>query len=436
MVIEMHKMKRKKRKFKRNGIIIIGILFVLLVVGGYFGVTKYLANSEEKSKIALKHEITNHYNEIVKTNKETIIYDVKGNEKGIIGKNVELYLDDFEITEKTIKFKIKDFEDTYINYQDVDKVDKVIEYDKRYQKYIPFNLNIKTKEKTSFYDDDENLVYTFNEAYDLPIIIKDSNKYGIEFHDRLLFVKKDDIDEIYDHKNTDKHNSNGVAVLNYHFIYDDGDSKQRSECNEEICVSKSQFKEQLDYFNNNNIWPVKMQELEMYMDGKLQLPKSVLITFDDGGWTKLAVDLLTEYKMYATFFLITSWFDPKDYYKTDYIELHSHSHDLHNGGKCPGGQGGPIKCLDKEIILNDLKKSREALGGSTAFCYPFYEYNSYSEELLKEAGFTMAFIGEQRASYGPYKLAEAGGDKMKIPRFIVVNYTTISELNRCFNEIK
>ena len=83
-----------------------------------------------------------------------------------------------------------------------------------------------------------------------------------------------------------------------------------------------------------------------------------------------------------------------------------------------------------------MKKSRELLDGSTAFCYPFYEYNSYSENLLKEAGFTMAFIGEVPASYGPYKLAEVGGDKMKIPRFVVVNYTTLYELDRCFNGIK
>ena len=179
-----------------------------------------------------------------------------------------------------------------------------------------------------------------------------------------------------------------------------------------------------------------MHELELYMDGKLQLPRSILITFDDGGWTDIAIDVLEEYKMYATFFLITSWFNPKDYKKTAYTEFHSHSHDLHNGGKCPGGQGAPIKCIDKDKILADLKKSRELLDGSTAFCYPFYEYNSYSENLLKEAGFTMAFIGEVPASYGPYKLAEVGGDKMKIPRFVVVNYTTLYELDRCFNGIK
>ena len=49
----------------------------------------------------------------------------------------------------------------------------------------------------------------------------------------------------------------------------------------------------------------------------------------------------------------------------------------------------------------------------------------------------MAFIGEvYNCSYGPYKLAEVGGDKLEIPRFVVVTYTTIDELNRYFNEIR
>lgn len=432
----MRKLRRKRRKLKLTGLIII-IIFIALIAGGsYYGINKYNHTKELANKEALKKAIKAHYSELVKTNKEATIYDKDGNKIGLIGKDIELSLTKLDITDETTKFELTDFENTFIGYQDVDGIDKLTTYSDRYKKYIPFNQNIKTKDKTSFYDDNKNLVYTFNKSYDLPIIIKDSDRYGVEFNNRLLYILKDDVKETYDHKNTDKHNSSGVGVLNYHFVYDEGDSKQRSDCNEEICVSRSQFKRQLDYFNEKNIWPVTMNELEMYMDKKLQLPKSVLITFDDGGWTKIAVDLLTEYKMHATIFLITSWFSPKDYYKTEYIELHSHSHNLHKGGKCPGGQGGPIKCLPKDEILSDLKKSREALGGSTAFCYPFYEYNSYAENLVKEAGFTMAFIGEVTASYGPYKLAEPGGNKMQIPRFVVVNYTTIAELNKCFDAIR
>ena len=95
----------------------------------------------------------------------------------------------------------------------------------------------------------------------------------------------------------------------------------------------------------------------------------------------------------------------------------------------------PIKCLPKETILDDLAASRNALNNTRAFCYPFYEYNDYSMNLLKEAGFTMAFIGEVPTYYG-YKLAEAGGDKFKIPRFVIMTHTTMKDIDEYFNEIK
>ena len=33
------------------------------------------------------------------------------------------------------------------------------------------------------------------------------------------YIKKDDVSKVENHHNTDKSNSNGVAVLNYHFFY-------------------------------------------------------------------------------------------------------------------------------------------------------------------------------------------------------------------------
>ena len=239
--------------------------------------------------------------------------------------------------------------------------------------------------------------------------------------------------EINKNNNTDKKNSSGIAVLNYHAFYDENNAEEKANCTTEICHSKKQFKSQLNLIKEKDMLTLQMKEVEMYIDGKVQLPKSVLITIDDGPKTKIAVDLLTEYKMYATIFLVTSWFDEKEYYKTDYIELHSHTHNMHDGGKCPGGQGGAIKCLPEEEIQKDLKQSREELNGSTVFCYPFYEYNDYSIKMLKQAGFTMAFIGESNNSDN---LIHVGSDKFRLRRFVIVTYTTISDLNKYFDQIK
>ena len=106
---------------------------------------------------------------------------------------------------------------------------------------------------------------------------------------------------------------------------------------------------------------------------------------------------------------------------------------MHEVGQCPGGQGGGIKCLSEEKIQQDLKKSREELNGSTAFCYPFYEYNNYSIKMLKKAGFTMAFAGESRDSDN---LVHVGSDKFNLRRYIIVINTTINDLNSYFDQIK
>ena len=86
---------------------------------------------------------------------------------------------------------------------------------------------------------------------------------------------------------------------------------------------------------------------------------------------------------------------------------------MHSAGVCPGGQGGGLKCLDQQTILNDLKTSSEKLDGSTVLCYPFYEYNDYTISMLKQAGYTMGFAGYY--ANGSLK-AKVGGDKYQIPR--------------------
>ena len=425
---------KRKRKSQRRKIIMVILLIIVLLIIGYFISMKYNNDNSHFRNNNSVTKISDHYNEFVKTNKEAKLYNNKYEEIGTVGKKVELSLAKEKISKDTKYFKVTTFdEDYYIEYQNVDKINKLTETNDRYKNYIVFNENVITNNKTSFYDEDNNLVYTFNKSYDLPIIIKDDNRYGVDYNNNLLYIKKEDVKETKANNNTDKKNSSGIAVLNYHAFYDENNADEKKECTTEICHSKKQFKSHLDLIKEKNMLTLQMKEVEMYIDGKIQLPKSVLITIDDGPKTKIAVDLLTEYKMYATIFLVTSWFDEKDYYKTDYIELHSHTHNMHDGGQCPGGQGGGIKCLPEEEIQKDLKQSREDLDGSTVFCYPFYEYNDYSIQMLKKAGFTMAFIGESNNSDN---LIHVGSDKFRLRRFVIVTYTTINDLNNYFDQIK
>lgn len=412
----------KKKKTKKILIISLSILLILLIIS-----LIYYLDKDHKEQIRLDNikkeqemisNIKSHYNNIVKTNKESNIYNSNEEIIGVIGNNVSLSLDDTLINKDTKYFKVKDFEDTYIEYNDVEKIDSLTIYDNRYKSYIVFNENIITKDTTSFYDKDNNLIYKFNNTFYLPIIIKEDNKYGVEFNNRLLYINSDDVVETKYNYNTDIKNSTGVPVLNYHFVYEDDDNS----CNEIICHSATQIKSQFSYIKDNDYFTPKLSELEMYIDGKIQLPqKSVVLTFDDGGRAEVAKKYVDMYELNATLFLITGWFD-KEQFESKYFEVHSHGDKLHYGGECPGGQGGEIKCMEHDKLLADLKLSREKLNGSTYFCYPFYEYNNYSISVLKEAGYTMAFAGAYANGYARVKV---GADKFRLPRHVIVSNTSL-----------
>lgn len=426
---------RRNRNGSQKWLVICIVILLLLLVGVY---AVYFVSSGNilDNKPEEKFDATEYFNEYVVTNKESDIY-VKENDEykkiGTFGKGIELSLNEITSAEDEY-FNIKEFDgEYYINYKDIDKIEVLEEIDDRYKVYIVFNSNVVTEDSTSFYDEEGNLVYSIDEGYSLPIIIKEDDMYGVEFNSRLLYVKKDEC-EVIDNHNTDERNSSGVGVLNYHFFYDENNAEEASGCREEICISKAQLTSELDFLDNNGIITIMSKELEMYIDGKVQLPKSAYITIDDGGRNQVGLELFTEREEYATVFLITDWYDPSSYYQSPYIELHSHGDNIHEQYRCNvGRQGGAIQCEDREKLLADLLLSREKLGGSTVFAYPFYEYNDYAISILKEAGFTMAFVGE---SYYSDNLVKVGSNKYALPRFVMVDYTTKNDLSRYFGNIR
>lgn len=213
-----------------------------------------------------------------------------------------------------------------------------------------------------------------------------------------------------------------VAVLNYHFFYDDTIGEV---CDDGNCIKTRDFKTQLNYLKDNNYKTLTMKEFRDWMYGEIEIPeKSVLITIDDGALgtgthngNKL-IPILEEYKMHATLFLITGWWSI-DNYRSEYLDIESHSNDMHTERFCDGvTRGAKILCLSREEVLNDLKASISITNSKLAFCFPFYAYDNNSINLLKEAGFDLAFIG------GGYK-ATRQTDKYHIPRYQIKQSTTL-----------
>lgn len=420
---------------KRSKILLIIILIIILSV--LFFLYKYnLYKKELKEAERLKLIEEKRQSEIVKmkdsygkyviTIEDANLYK-KENKKykkiGKISKDIVLSLADIDIdNSENLYFKLENL-DYYIKYNSVNKQDDYKESfnSVRYRNYIPFNESIELNNFTLYID--ENKKYEINDDISLAIIIKDTDRYYVEYDNRLMYVLKSDNDKIISNNNSDAEISEHFAIVNYHYIV----SKDDKTCNTSLCTSFEDFDSHLKYLKDNNYFTITMEEVEKFIDGKINLPKkSVGITIDDGWYATNAIQFLEKYDMKATLFLIGEIYDThfsKESYLSEHLDIHSHGYDLHEPGYCKvkGTRGGAILCMDHDSLVNDLKKSSEWLNNTTIFCYPFYEYNEHAIEALKDAGYTLALAGGGKDVY-------RNSDKYKVPRYGLTSHTTVSNL--------
>ena len=410
---------------KNKKIIFILIIIVLIPLMGTIVLKivndKKLEELKRIKEIEIAEEklkIKNNYNTYVRAKDNIKLYNSEYKKIGNITKNTYIKLDDeFEITDKYYKLKNLNY---YVYYDDVEKTEiETLEHNEysTYRNYIPFNQNIVTADTYKVYFNDLEYI-EINESNTYPIIIKQDNKYGIELNDHLVYINKEDVKEIVESNNSELNTLKEIAVLNYHFTID-ANFDERKECVQSICVPDTKVDEQIKYLKDNNFYSTTMRDLYLFLNGNIQLPeKSVSITIDDGWYVSRMITILERYEMIGTLFLIGSLASPNDY-TSNYLEIHSHTWDMHTPNVCSGGYGGGILCLDEATILEDLKKSRESLNNTTVFCYPFYENNTRSKKLLIDAGFEMAFVGGNRK-------ATINTDLYLIPRYVINNSLSIN----------
>ena len=419
--------KRDKKKVNKKKLVVKIIIIILLLIISIISLIMYrdykVKLEKEKQKqegIEKIKEIENNYNEYMITITDTKLYNSEYEEKGSISKNVILSLGDLDVHYKEGYYKLKNY-DLYIKYDSLNKSEN-IEYDIRYKNYIPFNQSIITNENTKLYIT-ENEYYIINYELELPIIIKDNDKYYVEFDNKLVYVLKDNINIKENNNNLEKTES--IAVLNYHFVINKEAGEDKLCSPSSICHSDTQFESHIKYIKDNDFYTITMKELELFIDGKINLPKkSVSITIDDGWFVNRAIQILEKHDAMGTLFLIGSLAPVSDYSSKN-LEVHSHTWNLHNVANCPGGRS-PLLCYDKNTLVEDLKKSRESLNNTTYFCYPFYDYNNHAINALEEAGFAMALTG------GNYKV-KRGINKFKVPRYVVYNTTTVNQIANMIN---
>ncbi len=355
-------------------------------------------------------KIKSNYGSAVKTTKDTKIYindNGKYKDVGSINKDNILELevvDNISLDNKYFKLLDSDY---YVSYKDVEPTDESIS--KRYLNYIEFPIEVTTKESVVYYDDSFNELFSLDIPITSKVIVNLDDYYGISLLSRLVYVKKEDVSNVVEVDSSEDVAESIPAIL-YHFIYLNGDNS----CNDIICHSEEQIDSHFKFLADNNVFTLNTSEVLSFIKGEINLPKkSILITIDDGARAENFIPFLEKYGLNATLFLVSSWY-PVNKFESSYLEIASHTHNMHTTGVCPTGQGGGINCLPESEILNDLKLSRETLNNTKAFCFPFYEYSDYSINLVKEAGFEMAFIG------GSTKIKK-GIDLYKIPRYPILN---------------
>ncbi len=419
----MRKIVKKRKKI----IIVLSLVLIISGLAGVFIYKKY--DDEKKEKIRLENirkeeartlnTIKENYNNYVVSKANSKLYELEENDYKEIGKiedGVKLELENIdELTLDNKYFKLKN-SNYYVYYNDVEKIEG-FNIDDYYKNYVVFDNDVVTKNPTKFYDGD-NLVYTIDTSFTLPIIINEDDYYQVEFDNKLLKIKKEDVEKLVENKkNIDI--ASDIAVLNYHFFYD---KAKGDYCPEIICLDTSDFDAQLKYLKDNNFYTASMKDMALWMERKIQLPKkTAVITIDDGamGTNTYLPWLLKKYDLHGTLFLITGWW-PKANYLSDNLEIQSHGNNIHN-------YYGEALYKTKDELLDDFHKSIEALDGEdTALCYPFYAHNEKVRSAAKEAGFKIAFAGGNEK-------ARQSDDPYQIGRYPIYSYTSLNEFIQIVN---
>ena len=190
-----------------------------------------------------------------------------------------------------------------------------------------------------------------------------------------------------------------IPILMYHSICADYPDNS-------LMVAPELFNEQMAWLNDNGFTTMSLEEVyEAFETGKVPV-KPVAITFDDGyadNSLKIAsyylillfLNILKEYGMKATFFIITNNTDKDGYYmSTDMLkEMKEHGMEIENHTAYHFELGG-ASLADQKMTIEDGKEFlKENIGVDSKFlCYPAGKYDDTTVSLDAQLGIKAAVI--------------------------------------------
>ncbi|MGB2661184.1 MAG: polysaccharide deacetylase family protein [Candidatus Omnitrophota bacterium] len=177
-----------------------------------------------------------------------------------------------------------------------------------------------------------------------------------------------------------------TPILMYHSISDDKANT--------LSVTPENFSKQMEFLGKTGYSVVSLDGLvESITDGKTYLPKTVVITFDDGykdNFTN-AFPVLEKHDMTAAVFLVTNYVDnKKEYLSWDQVRL-MQKNGIEFGGHTRNNAYLPLE-KDQGVLWHEIagcKSDIESRTGEEAkyFCYPIGGFTEEVKAIVKKAGY-------------------------------------------------
>lgn len=350
----------------------------------------------------------------------------------------------------SLKGKIRNKDIDLSNNSNID-YSKLGEYEVTLESHEKYAINTKKKVKVYVVDDkkpvitlkDNDIVIDYKEEYAEPGYTANDN-YDGDITDKVIIENNIDNTKLGDYEvtykvkdssnnetilettiNVQKKNTKGIPVMMYHWFYDDTKGEDiTKKPNNHNYISKTNFEKQIKYLVDNNYYFVTWDELNDYIDKKIDLPeKSIILTDDDGvkSFYEIAYPITLKYNVPITSFVITNKVVWKNYLNKDYLDMQSHTDSMHVRSCTKGKWDGKAMCESYKNIYNDLMTTKDKLKDNpTIFAYPFGHYSDDFIKALKDSGFKMAFtINSGRV--------KKGANKYKLPRVRVSRGTTLNQ---------
>lgn len=247
--------------------ILLGLLIIVFSISGFVVYEKIVEHWETDKLI---NEIRNSYSEYVTVLKDKTLYslvDDKYVSVGTIYKDSVVSLVKKEIADKDdIYYQIKD-SNYYIDYKDIKKTDKVVGESLDYV----VTKSVKTN-PTKLYNNDK-LVFEIDEEFQFDVLLKDNDKYYVEFLNSIYYVK--DNVEVIDKK--------GIEVLK--------DISVLSLDN----ISNDKLDEFLKYLQDNKYSSIDITDFKRWVTGQVSLEKNKVLLISNKELDNDKLEIVSNY---------------------------------------------------------------------------------------------------------------------------------------------